>query len=105
MGKEFKNIVVINLGHLYEASLEEELSIVNEEFTRHKWFNYVVSDGVIDSLRSVLKTPSIDKGQLKRIIYDDVVSTRNVVYSSVSEEDAINEAAKISENNLVLELT
>jgi hypothetical protein len=105
MKKDFKNIVVINMGHMYEAALEEDFSVVPAEYVRHKWFDYVVSDDIIDELKSLLRSSNVDKPKLQRIIYDDVINTRNVVYSSDDEKDAVKEASRLADNNLVIQLT
>ena len=104
MIKDFKNIVVINYEYTYNNAFEENLVENAKELTRDKWFNYVVSGDVIDSLRTILENTNIDKSILKRIVYDDVVNSKNAIYSSISEQKAIDQASRSSENCIILEL-
>ena len=105
MEKDFKNIVVINYGHNHTEYFEEDLIEATHELTNDKWFDYVVSDDVINSLRNVLDSEQIDKSQLRKIGYDDVINDINVVYSSPSQESAVEKAGELAENSLIMELT
>jgi hypothetical protein len=104
MERDFKNTVVMNYGYVFMEIFDESLMEAKKELTKDKWFNYVVSDDVIDSLNNILHSEAIDNSKLKKIVYDDVINTRNVIYSSLSEEKAIEQASKSSENCLILEL-
>jgi 23S rRNA G2445 N2-methylase RlmL len=105
MEKEFKNIVVINYGHNHTEYFDVDLLQSSNELTSSKWFDYVVSDGVIDSLRNVLDSKNVDKSQLRKIVYDDIINDRNVVYCSSSQESAFKKASELSKNQLIMELT
>jgi hypothetical protein len=97
-------MIVVNYGYLNSEPLEENFEISNNQLSKDKWFDYVVSDDVIDSIKDVLESKSPDNGRLKSIIYDDVLNSRNVVYSSNNENSALEQAKKLSENTLVLKL-
>ena len=104
MEKDCKNIIVMNYGYTNNKAFEENFFESEKEITRDKWFNYVVSGDVIDNLRNILDDTNIDKTMLKRIVYDDVVNPKNVIYTSISEKKAITQASRSSENCIILEL-
>lgn len=102
--KDFRNTVVINYGYVYSEDFDDNLMEMKKEFTKDKWFDYVVSDEVIVELKNILENDKLDNSKLKRIVYDDVINARNLVYSSFNEEKAIDRASVLSENCIVLEL-
>jgi hypothetical protein len=102
--KDFRNTVVINYGYVYSEVFDENLMEMKKEFTKDKWFDYVVSDDVIGELKHILENDKLDNSKLKRIVYDDVINARNLVYSSFNEEKAIDRASVLSENCIVLKL-
>jgi hypothetical protein len=102
--KDFKNMVVMNYGYVYGDMIDENLLEPKKELTNTKWFDYVVSDDVIDSLRNILEGENKDKSTLKKIVFDDVLNSRNVIYSSLNENKAVNHAKKLSEKTLIIRL-
>jgi replicative superfamily II helicase len=103
--KDFKNMVVVNYGYLNSNDpFEEHYDASNNQLSKDQWFNYVVSDDVIDTIKEELESKAPDNSRLKSIIYDDVLNSRNVVYHSNSENNALEQAKKLSENTLVLRL-
>lgn len=104
MDKEFKNIVVMNYGYIFNGTEDEYFMEEQKEMTRHKWFNYVVSEDAVESLKNILDEEHYDKKNMKKIIFDDIINRKNVIYSTLSEERAIKQASRVSENCLVLKL-
>ena len=97
-------MVVINYGYVFSDVFDDNIMEQKKEATRGKWFDYVVTDDVIDSLKTILDKKEVDKNKLQQIVYDDVVNSRNVVFSSLSEQKAVEHANKLSEKCLVLKL-
>lgn len=105
MEKDFKNMVVVNFGYLHNSDpFQEDFDMTNNKLSKDEWFNYVVSDDVIDTIKEELEGKTPDNSKLKSIIYDDILNSRNVVYHSNSENNALAQAKKLSENTLVLRL-
>jgi hypothetical protein len=102
--KDFRNMVVMNYGYVYSDTMDKEPLELKKELTNDKWFDYVVSDEVAESLKGVLDSKNIDKDRFKKIVNDDVLNSRSVIFSSLNEKKAVNHAKKMSEKTLVIKL-